>query len=374
MSQDTSLPIVVFLDSSTLRSINPRSELFAALLRLANEEVISIRLHEIIWKEVTTGLWEEAKQLIDKAQKIRKIFNWLPESETRLAYFNAVQLIAEIGTEGGADQIRKGFQNILQSSSIQVIRLSLEQTEEVFDSYFSGKAPFKNIKSREDIPDAFIFSTIKEASKNDDINVHVITSDIPFYNACVKLKNVSSHKSIPEFLRSDTIEERIRTLDREKSFDNWRVRFEKILSKNLVLFWDRLDYEVENWMRLNSNLSIKGVPLSIYRFGEAEKHELLSEKTSVISPLTAIVGVSMTTSVSLFTTENINPEVFLETFGKHDGVDYISTRSTNSRKITVGLPLELDIDVTIQLIPHPSDKIPFSFEVNRVIVKNLERD
>jgi hypothetical protein len=50
------IPIVVILDSSALSSLNPRGETLSEVLRLAREGIIWLRIHELVWKEVTTGL------------------------------------------------------------------------------------------------------------------------------------------------------------------------------------------------------------------------------------------------------------------------------------------------------------------------------
>jgi hypothetical protein len=317
------IPIVIMLDSSTLRSLNPRGETLSEILRLAREEIIWLRIHELVWKEVTTGLWEEARQLIDKAEKIEKIVNWIADEEKRAAYLKAIETLSGLATNEGAKEIENGFKKMIEGANTEVIELSLKQTREVFESYFIGTIPFSSLKARKDIPDAYIFSGIKQAASNEEIVVHVVCSDNQLRKSCEQLNRVVSHSNIADFLRDPTVIERIRMTSKDVNFDSWRQRFEEMLSKNLFSFWNQIDLEVTSWIKANLSLDYKGAPATLYDLGSVDAHELLSDKASVLSPMSAIIGVNIRTHSSKLMIDRKPVEALTQSFGEAGGINYV---------------------------------------------------
>ena len=66
----------------------------------------------------------------------------------------------------------------------------------VFDSYFTGGKPFKSLKKRDDIPDAFIYETIKKISSTEE--VYLVSGDNNLREKCESLKNVKIFSSFQE--------------------------------------------------------------------------------------------------------------------------------------------------------------------------------
>lgn len=72
----------------------------------------------------------------------------------------------------------------------------------VMDDYFEGHLPFKEPKSREGIPDSFIWQDIVDLVKEVG-NIFVITKDKYMLKACENTSGVIAYESLDKFIESD---------------------------------------------------------------------------------------------------------------------------------------------------------------------------
>jgi hypothetical protein len=166
-------------------------------------------------------------------------------------------------------------------------------------------------------------SGIKQAASNEEIVVHVVCSDNQLRKSCEQLNRVVSHSNIADFLRDPTVIERIRMTSKDVNFDSWRQRFEEMLSKNLFSFWNQIDLEVTSWIKANLSLDYKGAPATLYDLGSVDAHELLSDKASVLSPMSAIIGVNIRTHSSKLMIDRKPVEALTQSFGEAGGINYV---------------------------------------------------
>ena len=71
----------------------------------------------------------------------------------------------------------------------------------VLDAYFSGGAPFSQLKERKDFPDAFIFESVRDLA-SEKAPLHVVSDDKILRTACEKLQKVTVFGSLEDFLKS----------------------------------------------------------------------------------------------------------------------------------------------------------------------------
>lgn len=71
----------------------------------------------------------------------------------------------------------------------------------VMKAYFAGAKPFPKPKSRTDIPDAFIYESLKTLSKNNSISF--ICADNNLRNKCSEIENVQCYESLRSFENSE---------------------------------------------------------------------------------------------------------------------------------------------------------------------------
>ena len=74
-----------------------------------------------------------------------------------------------------------------------------EHGTSAMDAYFKGAPPFTSVKSRNDIPDAFIFEAIKDALR--DGPLHVVTNDRNLGSHLSDLANCTVHRSVLDFIQ-----------------------------------------------------------------------------------------------------------------------------------------------------------------------------
>jgi len=72
----------------------------------------------------------------------------------------------------------------------------------VIEDYFEGAPPFKNKKSRLDIPDSFIWQVISDLANKFD-TLYVVASDRKVREACDNKKNITAFESLDDFIQSD---------------------------------------------------------------------------------------------------------------------------------------------------------------------------
>lgn len=100
-----------------------------------------------------------------------------------------------------SESIKSKWQDYFTESNAIVHRYNPSDSIVVFQNYFKGDKPFSSLKSRKDIPDAFIFEALKDIAKSNEI--HFISDDDGFRSKCEGEKNIFSYKGFDEFYKSD---------------------------------------------------------------------------------------------------------------------------------------------------------------------------
>lgn len=95
----------------------------------------------------------------------------------------------------------------------------------VFDAYFNGGKPFKSLKKRDDIPDAFIYETIKKISSTEQ--VCLVSGDNNLREKCESLKNVKIFPSFEDLYANSDFKKLQKKYDKLKF--NQRVADAKLM-------------------------------------------------------------------------------------------------------------------------------------------------
>lgn len=114
---------------------------------------------------------------------------------------------------------------------------------EVFERYFSGEIPFSGIKKRDDIPDAFIFQSVKNIRRDvkESEDVITIVNDKFLRKACQEF-NIRCYSNLNEFIRSDEYKSLYNNHCIEKNLSLIQEKLLKYINENNVgeLFSDYL--------------------------------------------------------------------------------------------------------------------------------------
>jgi hypothetical protein len=195
------MPMHLFLDSSTVRAELPIGRVMSALARLSANGVVAVHVPEVVVGEV----WSQNLSQIQQAEReLQRVLPWLP-NRLRTEMTALAELLSQHTKE--REQVAKdGVEDWLRR--LGAIRDDLHGTmaAEVFELYFRGEPPFKQIKNRNDIPDGFIYVTIRAFSQSASEPVHVAAADKALREACARLSGVIVHESLPQFLALPQLE------------------------------------------------------------------------------------------------------------------------------------------------------------------------
>lgn len=213
--------MIVVVDSTEFRrdrSLNKQD--LARLKDFGNKELIEIHIPWFIYKETTT---HTVLELETELNKVKNSLASLDKRGISPSDYNSLRQILK-----SVDEFRlnvKSSNKLLWDNYIKDAKATLHpfypnHSENVFSAYFDGGKPFKSLKSRNDIPDAFIYMTIKELSEKDD--VHLISEDNNLREKCVDENRIFVHKdfnsffSTAEFLKLEISYEKLLEIEKIK--------------------------------------------------------------------------------------------------------------------------------------------------------------
>lgn len=186
----------IAIDSSILRR-DRKLESFDLLLlkRLAQLNLLQLHIPWIVYQEITSHNLLDANKSIQNMSRDLKIF-----SNRGVAIKEQIQLkaIAKQLDEIDLQQsILTHWDAFLSESKAILHELDNSHGKSVMTSYFEGKSPFPEPKSRKDIPDAFIFECIKSILVNYSPLV-LIADDNNLRKASDKIVGVTAVASVAE--------------------------------------------------------------------------------------------------------------------------------------------------------------------------------
>jgi len=193
---------VVVLDTNTLSS-NPKrnSANFKALLKLSKNNKIDIKLPYIVKMEFVTQQIEKCKEFSTSYRKLQTDIDKQSFSPNDI-FEKSEDINKDILQK--CENIEKEFDLWCEEYNIDVLPLNTNDTENVFQSYFNAQPPFKTLKSRKDIPDAFIYENIKKLCK--DYNIHFVCNDKNLKDFLDK-EGIKTYSSIGDLLKEPSFQD-----------------------------------------------------------------------------------------------------------------------------------------------------------------------
>lgn len=220
--------VIVFLDSTTLKSDkNRKSYNFSLLSRLAKEKSIEIHLSEINKREFTSTIesdFDNTKEIIN--EKLNNLSKYLSSDAIKLPVDEILK---------SKDTAIHEFEKWLSENKCVVHKIN-QFCDNVFDCYFSGRPPFSGLKHRPDIPDSFIFESVKKIiSDNPSREIYFISDDEKFISH-IKKTPAQPTKGLKEFFALPNIASLIAESDKkiEEAAENKNInRIKKLISQNI---------------------------------------------------------------------------------------------------------------------------------------------
>ncbi|MBW8015009.1 MAG: hypothetical protein FVQ82_02405 [Planctomycetes bacterium] len=186
------------LDSQVfISSFGRYDSAFLALERLCKKEVIKLHVPNLVKEEFVTHYAIDKKNILNKSLKnIRE----LDKSHFKefLNLSNTISTLTE-AKAGMEEYLRAKFVIWLQEMNASESCVSEADSKSVFEGYFKGNPPFKNIKTRKDIPDAFIYENIKNLSEI-TLSLYFVSGDKKLRETVGQLQNADAYETLNEVI------------------------------------------------------------------------------------------------------------------------------------------------------------------------------
>jgi hypothetical protein len=222
----------VILDTEVLkRDPSRRKGPFRALTRLSEKGNIKIHISDIAVREFLTDQQIKIRSAIDKSKNsLSELLKYPIPQNVRESIKNSATYLAQAESET-FQEIKKSFDQWCGKNNVSIESIKDDHAQDVFDAYFTGKAPFKRIKNREDIPDAFIWTSVCDLCQN-NTKVFLISGDKNLLNNCSKgPKNLTGYDSIESFLKESGLISILRDSILETQFEKI---YESILREKFI--------------------------------------------------------------------------------------------------------------------------------------------
>ncbi len=183
------LPLM--LDSTFLKQVPKlNTELFKKLIQLVNIGVYKLYFSEVVEREYLTWIQADAQKAYDNVVKATESLDkYYEEPNVFGLSLNTTASIAHSQISEVLKKIVSNWEDFKKATNTIILPIDSSHGELVMNSYFSGDIPFNNVKNRSDIPDAFIYQSIKDLLKTKE-KILFISKDKKF------VKRISSDQII----------------------------------------------------------------------------------------------------------------------------------------------------------------------------------
>lgn len=190
--------IEVILDSSIIN--HDRAFLsgdFLLLKKLAELRLIQLHIPWVVLNEVITrsvnDRFDAIKQVAKQLEVLNRLGNLKKRNADLLRMTNAVKKIEKSCIDG----VNRYWEVFIKTAKVVVDGIAPADGYEVMCSYFAGKSPFSKQKSRQDIPDAFIYESVKRISEK--MSAVFVCADDQLRTSCSDLHGITCCASIRKF-------------------------------------------------------------------------------------------------------------------------------------------------------------------------------
>jgi len=291
----------VVIDTSIFRNDPSRKQVaFKAIERLAKHKRLTLHIPYYVAQEFISQQVDEFNGYL---QQITDGINGFERKRlSEEATYQTNKLSEEFKLY--ADYIRhlatSEFHEWMSEVDAQLHAISDSHGRRVAEDYFAGVPPFKSKKNRKDIPDAFIWHTILDLCQEYD-EIHFISGDNAFFEACAAVNNVRYYKSIKDFLSSDACRAMMPEVNAREYIKSFGYNH---LNNTNVLLQNIFNHQIGSFI-LHSKVKSSGIPsvdgeATIRSLSEANNIIILAEEIQYygeglfIIPFLTFIGTTLT--------------------------------------------------------------------------------
>lgn len=223
------------------------------LEQLIRDGHVRVHLPWIVVEELVSGLSAEYRRQINAALEalrgIRRDF-------LDVGSMNAMNTLRALSERIEANW-RSDVSEWITRNNVSVHSVPAEAAEAAITRYFSGMAPFRAPKNRNDFPDALIWETVASLASRFG-RIEFVSGDTGFTEAAAALSKIRRHSSLAEFM-SIAVDELNASL------------FERLLERSLDNGYVEGSIEAElEWLLVGADVAVAGFDDSTAKIEEVE--------------------------------------------------------------------------------------------------------
>jgi|GEM_PF-2877686 len=244
----------IVLDTNIIRSENLFKGITTEILgHLVTQNKAVVYMSIVSQREFITAMELERDQLLNGFKKLRRnLF-----TEVNMAAVDCIKSSVEALKTSTTSDIGHIFSNWIKTLKVQTLDIADDHGKRVIKSYFEGDAPFKEVKRREDFPDAFIYESVVDLSKK-VMQLYFISNDATFNNSFRSTPNIKVFRKLTDFLKGEETKDLVASFTIKREMP----RIREFLKCNEELLYKRFRERIEDELR--------GFPINVnpeYSFG-----------------------------------------------------------------------------------------------------------
>ncbi|MES9875141.1 MAG: PIN domain-containing protein [Candidatus Sedimenticola sp. 6PFRAG7] len=203
----------IVFDTNILHQEGLSSRSMLLLLRLVEASHLEIFVPELVKKEFTSRKLHEAKENLKKSYDQLTLVTKKNSHDSEFQeLIRKTQDSIKVAESKIEEQISKGFDFWETQYQVTILGFDSDTITQVMDDYFSGTGVYRKPKSRDDIPDAMINTTIMQLlTKKKELSV--VLKDGAFKKHLQTIEGISTYDSLAEFLETGEVKSKLDELD-----------------------------------------------------------------------------------------------------------------------------------------------------------------
>lgn len=194
----------VALDTTALRR-DPamRGGGFEALARFAEAGYVEVYIPQVVASEFASPSAVAAEALASSKKALAELRRHVSgDLNNRIDAFETELVGALAAAQQQADDTLAKW---IKRTDAEVVAIAANHSEQVFKRYFAGQPPFREAKSRADLPDAFIFQAFLDLARAGDLLV--VTADKRLATALSSVQNVAVFRDTKALIESEVFDD-----------------------------------------------------------------------------------------------------------------------------------------------------------------------
>lgn len=247
--------MILIIDSTEFKQDRGLNKENLSLIKgLGEEKLLTLHIPWFVYKESSSSSIYDVKTELNTIMNQLKSFDRKGMDKEDYATARNISEQVEVLYKNMNISNEKLWTEFIEESNSILHEYNAKDSILVFNAYFDGGKPFKSLKNRQDIPDAFIYETIQRLAQI--VEVHLVSSDKNLLEKCDGEKNIIIHNGFDELLKNEEFK-KIETEYRSRKATK-RIEDKKLL---IIESKDNIKNSVDNYLSKISSFQFKDIKI-----------------------------------------------------------------------------------------------------------------